>query len=114
MYYYSGVSTSLILIVMGAILAFAVNARISGVNIAGVGVILLIVGILGLVLSFLMLADYGTSPRRRRVYRDYVDRDYVDEPPVPPHEHRRVDETDVVYEDDDRPRVERERRIRRP
>ncbi|MGA2165890.1 MAG: hypothetical protein ABSH36_15675 [Solirubrobacteraceae bacterium] len=55
---------------MGAILRYAVTATVSGVSLTTVGLILMIVGVLGLILSlFYMLA---WSPRRGRVVRDRV------------------------------------------
>jgi hypothetical protein len=70
-----GIGTSLFLIAVGAILRFAVTDSISGVDLTTVGLILMIVGILGLILSlFLMLA-----PRRQETV---VTRDrYTDPPP---------------------------------
>jgi hypothetical protein len=50
-----GVGTSLFLIAVGAILKFAVTATVSGIDIATVGVILMVVGAVGLVLSLLAL-----------------------------------------------------------
>ena len=35
--YYSGISTSLMLVVLGAILAFAVNLTVTGINIHAIG-----------------------------------------------------------------------------
>ena len=52
--------TSLFLIAVGAILTFAINADISGIEISTVGIILMIIGVLGLLISLLYLA-----PRRR-------------------------------------------------
>ncbi len=57
--------TSLFLIAVGAILAFAVNATVSGISIATVGIILMIVGVLGLLISLFFLA-----PRRRAAVYD--------------------------------------------
>jgi hypothetical protein len=57
--------TSLFLIAVGAILTFAVNATVSGIDIATVGVILMIIGVIGLLISLLYLA-----PRRRAVVAD--------------------------------------------
>ena len=57
--------TSLFLIAVGAILTFAVNADISGLEISTVGIILMIIGVLGLLISLLYLA-----PRRRAVVQD--------------------------------------------
>ena len=56
-----GIGTSLFLIAVGAILYFAVNADISGLEISTVGLILMIVGILGLIISI-----YYTSLATRR------------------------------------------------
>ncbi|HET6506568.1 MAG TPA: DUF6458 family protein [Baekduia sp.] len=70
-----GLGTSLFLIAVGAILKYAVTDSLSGVNLSTVGLILMIVGIVGLVISlFLMLA-----PRRSEtvVRRDQ----YTDPPP---------------------------------
>jgi len=44
----------LVLIAIGAILKFAVTASASGINLPMVGVVLMIVGIVGLVLSLVM------------------------------------------------------------
>jgi uncharacterized membrane protein len=45
------VGTSLFLIAVGAILRYAVTATVSGVSLATVGLILMIVGVAGLVIS---------------------------------------------------------------
>jgi hypothetical protein len=74
--------TSILLIAIGAILRYAVTATVSGISLQTVGLILMIVGILGLVLSlFYMLA---WSPRRDRVVRGrVVEPDpYYEDPPV--------------------------------
>ena len=54
-----GVTVSLLLIAAGAILAWAVNADVSGLEVQTVGVILLIVGILGLILSVIFWSTWG-------------------------------------------------------
>jgi len=59
-----GIGTSIFLIAVGAILYFAVNADISGLEVSTVGLILMIVGILGLVISIYMLS---MASRRRPV-----------------------------------------------
>lgn len=56
------IGVSIFLIALGAILAFAVDYSISGLDITVVGVILMIVGVIGLIVD---LAIWG--PRRRRV-----------------------------------------------
>ena len=58
-----GIGTSIFLIALGAILYFAVNADISGLEISTVGLILMIVGILGLIIS-LFLHEPGHAPAR--------------------------------------------------
>jgi hypothetical protein len=67
-----GIGTSIFLIAVGAILKFAVTADVSGVSIATVGTILMIVGVVGLLISLFMLASWND----RGVARDrYVERD---------------------------------------
>lgn len=69
--------TSIFLLAVGAILAFAVNKTVSGIDIQTVGWILMAVGVLGLVLSFL----YAQRFRRREVYA-VRERPVVEERPV--------------------------------
>ena len=62
--------TSLFLIAVGAILYFAVTASISGISIATVGLILMIIGVIGLVLSlFFMSRRRATVVEERPVSR---------------------------------------------
>lgn len=56
--------TSLFLIAVGAILRYAVTATVSGINLQVVGLVLMIVGIVGLVLSFFWVSVWA---RRREV-----------------------------------------------
>ncbi len=69
------VGVALFLIAVGAILRFAITDSISGVDLATVGVILMVVGVLGLLIA----VYYELSARQRRadaVSRDpYVERD---------------------------------------
>lgn len=65
--------TSLFLIALGAILRFAVTVSAQGFNIHTVGVILIVVGIVGLVISLLWMTMW--NDRRRRVVA-VDDRDY--------------------------------------
>ena len=60
-----GIGTSIFLIATGAILRYAVTATVSGVELQTVGLILMIVGIIGLVIS-LAVMFLGVSDRRRR------------------------------------------------
>ena len=61
-----GIGTSIFLIAVGAILKFAVTASVSGIELATVGVILMIVGGLGLLISLFLLVQ----ARDRTVVRD--------------------------------------------
>jgi len=54
-----GISTSLLFIAAGAILKWAVSATVSGVNLHTVGVVLMIVGVVGLVLSLVFWSSWG-------------------------------------------------------
>ena len=54
-----GLSISILLAAVGAILLWAVDATVSGVNLDAVGVILLIVGIIGAALSLAFWSSWG-------------------------------------------------------
>jgi hypothetical protein len=62
-----GIGVSLFLIAIGAILDFAVDVHTSGFNLNTMGVILMIVGGLGLLLSLLFWGSWGPSRREERV-----------------------------------------------
>jgi hypothetical protein len=75
-----GIGTSIFLIALGAILKFAVTATVSGIELATVGTILMVVGIIGLLISLVFLmqarprAGVGVVERERVVERDpYAD-----------------------------------------
>lgn len=51
------IGAALLLIAVGAILKFAVTAKVSGVDVGIVGVILMVVGIIGLLFELFMLAN---------------------------------------------------------
>ena len=65
-----GIGVSLILIAAGAILTWAVNATVSGVDINTIGVILMVVGAVGLILSLMFWSTWGGvgGARRRTTY----------------------------------------------
>jgi multisubunit Na+/H+ antiporter MnhB subunit len=78
-----GLATSLIVIAVGAILRFAVyDQNTNGFNVGTIGVILMIVGIIGLILSVMLL----TMRRRTDIY--HHDEDYI-EPGSPPRRYYR-------------------------
>jgi hypothetical protein len=54
-----GIGISVFLIAAGAIIAFAVNATVSGVDLATVGVILMVVGGIGLIWSLIVATTSG-------------------------------------------------------
>lgn len=56
-----GIGVSIFLLAVGAILTFATDVSVSGLDLDVVGIILMLVGALGLVLTLLIWA-----PRRRR------------------------------------------------
>lgn len=73
-----GLGTSLFLIAIGAVLRFAVSVSTRGFNLHTVGVILMIVGIVGLIISLLWMTMWRDREARGRRYvarRDSVGRD---------------------------------------
>jgi hypothetical protein len=83
-----GIGVSVLLIAIGAILAFAVHVTTSGFNVNTIGIILMVVGSVGLLVALMIggfgswggirrttyYEDGGAVPPRRRVMRDtYVD-----------------------------------------
>jgi hypothetical protein len=68
-----GLGVGLLLAAAGAVLAFAVNATVNGVDIHTIGWILLIVGIVGILLSLIFWSSWagpGYFGRRRTTYYD--------------------------------------------
>ena len=66
-----GVAASIVIFAIGAILDFAVSVQSSSVNIHTVGVILMIVGAIGFVVSLFFWASwggFGSYHRQRSVY----------------------------------------------
>jgi membrane protein implicated in regulation of membrane protease activity len=71
---------SLFLLAVGAILAFAVDAEVAGLDIDTIGVILMIVGVIGLLFSIVWMSRSRTAssrtvvreeePREGRVVRE--------------------------------------------
>ncbi len=57
------IGTSIALIAIGAILRFAVDFDITGIEIHTVGLILMIVGVLGLAIGLVLLLVGNRSPR---------------------------------------------------
>ena len=80
-----GLGTSIFLIAVGAILDFAVTVSAPGFNIHTVGVILMVVGVIGLVMSMIFWGSWGGF-QRRAVYSDGA---------VPPRRRRRVIDEEI-------------------
>jgi len=81
-----GIGVSLILIAVGAVLAFAVHVTTSGFNVNTVGYILLVVGVVGALISLVFWSSWGGVGGARRTV--------IDEGPVA--RRRTVVEDDVV------------------
>ena len=65
-----GTGFSIFLIALGAILTFAVDATVSGLDLDVVGIILMIAGAIGILVS-LMWIDRATGPRRHTVVEEH-------------------------------------------
>jgi hypothetical protein len=65
-----GISVSLILIAAGAVLTWALETEVSGLDINTVGVILMVVGIVGLLLSLVFWSSWGGFQRRETVVHE--------------------------------------------
>ena len=76
------IGSSLVLIAIGAILTFALTTSVSGINLDMVGIVLMVVGIGGLIISLVM----ANTARRTDVVHHSARRDYVE--PLPPDDPR--------------------------
>jgi len=76
-----GIGASIFLIAVGAILTFAVERDISGLDIDVIGIVLMLAGALGL---FMFLVIWGPSARRRALPPQEVveERRVYDDPPL--------------------------------
>jgi hypothetical protein len=92
-----GLVVSLILIAVGAILIWGVNAESTDFNVGAVGVILMIVGFVAFLLSLMMWRSFW-GPGAFMSRRTYVEGDPGVPPPADPYAGRRrtvVEEEDV-------------------
>lgn len=93
----AGLTVGLILIAVGAILAFAVEDNAEGVDISTVGWILIIVGAVAALISLITWMNWWGPGYRRRTYvegdpayrrparrREIIEEDEVGPPPPPP------------------------------
>ena len=80
-----GIGVSIFLIALGAILTFATNFAVSGIDLNVVGMVLMVVGALGLIVT---LVIWGPRRRAARVERSVApghvveERTYDDRPPM--------------------------------
>jgi hypothetical protein len=70
-----GIGTSIFLIAVGAILRWGITAHTSGVNLATIGLILIIVGVIGLLISLVWLTMWRDRADRTVVRDRLVERD---------------------------------------
>ncbi|MCP9487835.1 MAG: hypothetical protein MSC30_18505 [Gaiellaceae bacterium MAG52_C11] len=87
-----GIAVSILLIAAGAILTWGVTAEAEGLDVNAIGVILLIVGILGLVLSMIFWQSWGGFHRRT----EYVEGGPVRRRAAAPRRRTVVEEEDVA------------------
>jgi hypothetical protein len=71
-----GLGVSLLLIAVGAILVWGLQSDVAGISEDAIGVILMVVGALGLILSMIFWSSWGGMGGRRRST-------YVEEGPPP-------------------------------
>jgi hypothetical protein len=75
-----GIGGSLFLVAIGAILAFAVEVDTEGFNLNTIGIILMIVGVVGILLSMMFWSSWGGFGRSDRTVirdREVRDRDVI-------------------------------------
>jgi hypothetical protein len=68
-----GIGASVLLLAVGAIMTFALNVTTEGINLDTVGIILMIAGGLGLLISLLFwssVAPFGSRTAERTVVRE--------------------------------------------
>ena len=77
------IAAAIFLIAVGAILRYATNVHVEGVSVDTVGLILMIAGAAGLVLSFLQEAIWSDRRRRREALAEEEVRDPGVDPRAP-------------------------------
>jgi hypothetical protein len=68
-----GIGVSIFLLAVGAILTFAVDAQVSGIDLTTVGVILMVVGGIGLLVTLLVWGPRDRAVREQVVREDIRD-----------------------------------------
>lgn len=70
-----GIGASIFLLAVGAILTFAVEWTVQGVDLEAVGIILMIAGCIGLAVTLAMMSRSSTAPRTTTYHEDPYRRD---------------------------------------
>jgi Domain of unknown function (DUF6458) len=70
------IGSSLVLIAIGAILKFALTTSVSGINLSTVGIVLMVVGLAGLIISLVL----ASTARRTDVVHHSAREEYVAPP----------------------------------
>lgn len=78
------IAAAIFLIAVGAILRYATNIHVEGVSVDTVGLILMIAGVVGLVLSFFQEAIWSDRVRRREALAPEEERPPVERREAPP------------------------------
>ena len=68
------IGSSLLLIAVGAILKFALTTSVSGINLSTVGIVLMVVGLAGLIISLVL----ASTARRTDVVHHSAREEYVE------------------------------------
>jgi hypothetical protein len=76
------IGTSIFLIAVGAILAFAVDATVAGFSIQTAGVILMVAGVVGLLIGLFLINSRRARPADRTVYDDRAGRTVYEDRPL--------------------------------
>jgi hypothetical protein len=87
-----GIAVSILLIAVGAVLTWGVTATAEGLDVNAIGVILLIVGLLGLVISMIFWSSWGGFHRRAT----YVEGGHVGVVAAPRRRATVIEEEDVA------------------
>jgi hypothetical protein len=80
------IAAAIFLIAIGAILRYATNIHVEGVSVDTVGLILMIAGVVGLVLSFFQEAIWSDRRRRRDALLEEREAGAVPREELPPRE----------------------------
>ena len=70
-----GIGASVFLVAVGAVLTFALNLKVSGVDLSTVGIILMVAGVVGLIVSLIVSSNMSGRRGDRIVTEERVVRD---------------------------------------